>query len=505
MIKTQLTIRKNPSPAGVVSEIRIPIILGTSVAALGKDQEITRYVQEETLAAIPRVHDKELMRFRLRTEPGDAQSLTPYFRDNTGAVSNSYLAAGFATNQIRTMSQGLARSMYILELYNTQDTDDQVLLSRSFTKGDDKDTYKTVSTTGGTVNTPSLQLVSSSGVATSISPIALPMYHVTANPEGTVYMLISFFNGSTGKKTRLRRRQTGLSIADNRYIPLTYNLGLRQYRLPEGETIELEEVAASTTSAEAEAERQKRLANMSLNVTIGKFQPLGEQQILEFKTPTGFVTGNTSTSTPGSPGGGSTAGPNILVPNTLLVNVKYNTAATAHRALLTAATTPLYSSSGLISLGIPLSASVRVLTNTVQTKLVDGYYAYRENNSAVLKVLRVAGGLVTEINIADPDKFNILPVEGAVIDPTRYTSDFLACFGFFDATQALPIYTTAGLMGANQPVYTQPNYGGRLLSGYYQYQVAPDVILVVYIHDSLIANPIIDCALNPNPGPSTQS
>ncbi len=277
MIKTQLTLRLTPGTPGVIADIQLPITLDRSAALLGKGEETNRYIAEETAAAIPRIKDQELIRFRLAPEPDEARSITPFFLNSGGTSTNSYESAGYSSVQTISLTQGLARSMYVFELYDSQDTDKQVLLSRAFTKGDDPSTYLPVLNSGGTVTTnlPFLQMVTAGGTPTTISPLALPVYFVDNQPSGTIYLQISFFNSVTGKRVKMRRRLTGLSIADNRYIPLTYNTATRTYHLPVGSAIEIEEVRTPVTSAEAAIERQKRLANMIAVPAFGKFNPLG--------------------------------------------------------------------------------------------------------------------------------------------------------------------------------------------------------------------------------------
>lgn len=278
MIKTQLTIRKLNTLTGLAADIRLPITLGRSTALLGKDEEIERYITEETAEAIPLIKDMELIRFTINPEPDETRTITPFFRNSTGIQSNDYLSAGFSTLQVLSLSQGLARSIYVFEIYDSQDTDKQKLLARSFTKGDDISTYQPVLNSSGVTisNTPLLQFSTTAGVPTTISPIGLPIYFLTLQPSGTVYLQISFFNSATGKRVKMRRTVTGSSIAVNRYIELIYDMGSRKYYLPLGSNINIEEAPIPTTSVEAEIERKRRLSSSIATPALGNFQPLGK-------------------------------------------------------------------------------------------------------------------------------------------------------------------------------------------------------------------------------------
>ena len=467
MHKTQLIIRKPKSLLGLVTEIKLPITLGRSATPLGKDQEIDRYVTEETTKAIPVIKDQELIRFRLKTEPSEARTIVPYFRASGTTQLNTYQAAGFTTTQTRTLTQGLARSMYIFELYDEQDSDTQVLLSRAFCKGDDANTYAPVYAASGVLigNSPLLQMASTTGVATTVSPLALPLYFLRRKPSGTIYLRISFFNSTTGKRVRMRRRLTGLSIADSNYVPLVYDATTRLYHMPAGDSIEIEEIPASAASIEAEKERKNRVANMTTTPRLGDFQPLGPPKAINYFATTGATSGNGTIPVSGTTTTNGTISTLLDVPGTLVPTKKYVNLSSAHLATSTEPTTGVRTTTGILTVGLPVYRP-----DTPATVFPDGWWAYFVSGSyPPPRVMRVLGGIITQINVSNPDIVNVLQIQNAAIDPTRHPISQEACLSEFDGTIALPIYTSNGVLAMGGAIFTQPNFGGRLGNGFYVY------------------------------------
>jgi len=478
---------------GVIAELNLPITLVRSATPLGKDQEIDRFVKEETLAAIPEVKDQELVRFRIKTEPGEARTIVPYFRNSGGTQDNTYQAAGFSNTQARTLTQGLARSMYIFELYDDQDSDTQVLLSRAFCKGDDANTYEPVFSTNGvlTSNKPLLRVVSTGGTPTTISPLALPLYFLRKKPSGTVYLRVAFFNSTTGKKVRMRRRLTGLSIADNNYIPLVYDATSRLYHMPTGTSVDIEEVPTSVTSAEAEAERKKRIANMETTPRLGVFQPLGPPEAITFFTTTGITSTNSSTT--GTTSGGTVPATVVYldVPATTVPTKVYRTLSQAHLALLTEPATSVKTTTGILTVGLPVFRTTLPLT-----QIPDGWWAYQVTGSSPpTRVFRVMGGIITQLNVPNPDIVNVIQVPGTAIDPTMHSLSRTACNAGYDIEAATGIYASNGALQTDAAIYTLPNLGGRLTDGYYKYSpdTASPEVFVLRIQYDVVVNLDVSC------------
>jgi hypothetical protein len=269
----------------------VPVPLNFSYLPQGKDQEIERYIAQETVAAMPAVVDKELVRMRLdTTDPGNARRIRPYFyNSNAQGQQNDYLAAGLNQLQIKTMSQGLARSMYIFEIYDSNDADQRTLLSRSFAKANDVATYEP-QYAGATLTTnyPLLQFIQADQ-PTPVSFLSLPAYFLAANPTGTVYLQLSFFNSHTGKRIQLKNSAgesttTGqnTSTAED-YIPLSFTAATRRYHLPPprvgGSSLHIEEKLVGNTSVSANQARIAQNSTADRSLGQAQYQPLVGQTL----------------------------------------------------------------------------------------------------------------------------------------------------------------------------------------------------------------------------------
>lgn len=232
----------------------------------GKDQEIERYVKDEIKASIPAIQDREQVRLILNPAGANVREILPFYRNAAGVLENNYLAAGFNDAQIKSMTQALSRSIYIFDLYDTDDPDKRKLLARSFAKADDKALYVP------TGNTPSIQFVQGS-TPTPLSYLSLPAYFLSKKPTGTVYLQISFFNSAIGRRVMLRLSQTTSTFNAAGYVPLVYDATARAYTLPTGTSLNMEEIPVALTSAAAEAERLKRNKNMEREFEHGEYRP----------------------------------------------------------------------------------------------------------------------------------------------------------------------------------------------------------------------------------------
>lgn len=246
-----------------------------SYLSLGKDQEINKYIKEETAKAIPPVQDRELIRFRFHPSPAGLLTINPFFQNKQGVMSNSYEAAGYSLPIISGMSQAMSRSVYIFELFDTNDLDKQVLLSRSYAKASDISTYNTVySGSSFVTNTPCLQLATNL-VANQLSVYGIPVYYAANKGEGLAYLRISFFNSITGKRRVLQKRDATLTRSEAEFIELVFNAQSRQYYISSTSTsLDMEEKILNPTSEAAKKETAGQNATSGREYTSGAYQPL---------------------------------------------------------------------------------------------------------------------------------------------------------------------------------------------------------------------------------------
>ena len=198
----------------VGKDLNIKIPLGANANLNGLQQSINDYIERETGLSINPVIDGETFRFirnidqNFRFEFFDGSIYTP-----------SLITAGFTQDEIDSQEDVVTNSFYILQIYDSINSDNQILLHNSYYNG------TSFTSASSIYNIP---------VSEEFSNIYIPEWFIneTNDNEIVMYGTFLFFNAKTGKLEVFFNKDNQFETSDDKlYNTITLNKSNRNYSI----------------------------------------------------------------------------------------------------------------------------------------------------------------------------------------------------------------------------------------------------------------------------------
>jgi hypothetical protein len=197
-------------------DIKLKIPLGSTNNLNGLQQSINDYIERETGLSINPVTDGETFKYLAENEKDFD------FEFKSGAsYSSLYTFAGFTQSQVDNKDDVLLNSFFIMQIYDSIESENQILLHNSYYNGYDfTDRAEfTLPTTDEFMN------------------LYIPEWFITENTGSTItiYAKFLFYNAKTGKlEIFFNKDKSAITTEDKMYHTLTIITLDKEYLYPVG-------------------------------------------------------------------------------------------------------------------------------------------------------------------------------------------------------------------------------------------------------------------------------
>jgi hypothetical protein len=169
-------------------DMQIKLPLSTNSNLNGLQQSINDFVEEQTGLSINPVNDVDAFRYL----PTASTNYSFYFYSGSSWY-NTYEAAGFTTGETTTREEVVSRSFFLIQLYDTPDSENQILLHNGYYNG-----FNFISDEQeGNSLIPNYILTEESEFTNFYLPNSF--IETLSGETTTIYGKLSFYNAKTGK------------------------------------------------------------------------------------------------------------------------------------------------------------------------------------------------------------------------------------------------------------------------------------------------------------------
>lgn len=196
------------------NDVKLRVSLTANDNLNGLQESINEYVERETGLSINPATDGET--FRLRNSLGSKTFVFQFYNGST--YSSELLNAGFTTDDFETRSLSIQSSFFIMQVYDSVNTENQTLLHSGFLNG-----YNFT-------NSSSVYQITSEK---EFDNIYIEQNFIDSQSGNTfyVYAKFFFFNAKLGKLHSFYNHENeSLTTEHKLYYPIEINKSLKQYK-----------------------------------------------------------------------------------------------------------------------------------------------------------------------------------------------------------------------------------------------------------------------------------